>query len=108
MSHSRKGSPAHRIEADVEVQHGGHGLARGRGVRARVARGRGERLEERADDEEQDAHAHARDEERELAPERVDQEEHEDRRRDDLDDPINPRREQGVGGARVPDLQAGE
>ena len=98
----RKRAPSHRVEAYVNVEHRGHGLTcRGR-VRGTL-RGR-EDLQESSDDEEEDAHAHARDEERQLAPERVDEEEHEDRRRDDLHDPVDARREQRVRGARVSDL----
>ena len=55
---------------------------------------RRERLEERADDEEQDAHAPARNEERKLAAKRVCEEEHEERGRNDFDDAIDTGREQ--------------
>ncbi|KAJ7694965.1 hypothetical protein B0H14DRAFT_3174958 [Mycena olivaceomarginata] len=67
------------VEAHVEVEHGGHGLGGGRGVGVRDAarRGLGELLEQRADDEEA-AHADGGDEERELAPEGLDEEEDED------------------------------
>ena len=100
----RERAPAHRVEADVEIQHGRHGLARGRGVCARVARRRGERLEERADDEEQDAHAHAGDEEGELASEGVNQEKHEERGSDDLHDAVYTGGKERIRRARVPNL----
>ena len=47
-------------------------------------------LEERANDEERYAHTHGGNEKRDLAPEEVDEEEHKECCRDDLDDSINP------------------
>lgn len=58
----RQGSAANGVEAHVEVEHGGHGLACWRRVHGVL--GRREGLEERADDKERDAHAHSGDEER--------------------------------------------
>ena len=102
--HPRQRPPPHAVEAHVDVQHRGHRLAR-RWGRDRVLR-RGVRLEERADDEEQRAHAHGRDEERHFTSERVDHEEHEDRGRDDFHHAVDPGREERVLRARVPDLHA--
>lgn len=100
--HLRQGPPSHRVEAHVDVEHRGHGFARGRRVYG-VSGGR-EDLEERADDEEEDAHAHAGDEERQLAPEGVDKEEDEECGPYDLHDPIDPGGEQRVRRPCVPDL----
>ena len=98
----RKRAPAHAVEAHVEVQHRRHRLAR-RG-RRRGIRGWRVGLEQSADDEEEDAHAHRRDEERHLASQRVYEEEHEKCRRNDLDDAVDARREQRIRRACVPDL----
>lgn len=65
--HPRERTPAHRVEADVDVEHRGHRLRRGWWGRALDDRGWRERLEERADDEEERAHADSGDQERELA-----------------------------------------
>ena len=102
--YSRKRSPPHTIEAHINVQHRRHSLTRGRRV---IARRRGRvRLEERADDEEERAHADRGDEERHLTPEGVDEEEDEECGGDELHDAVNPGREERVRRAVVSDLQS--
>lgn len=106
--HPRQRAPAHRVEAHVDVEHRGHRLARRWGLEAcGRRRGRRERLEQRADNEEEDAHAHRGDEQRELAAEGLDEEEDEDGRRDEFDDAVDPGREERVGRARVSNLEQG-
>lgn len=104
--HPRQRSPAQRVEAHIDKQHRGHRLARGRRVRALDERARRERLEERGDDVEEDAHAERGDEQRELAPERLDEAEDEDGGRNDFDDAVHAGREQRVLRAGVPNLRA--
>lgn len=61
MENLRKRTPAHAVEAHVEIEHRSHRLARRRGLSAGIGRWR-VRLEEGADDKEQDTHAHRGDE----------------------------------------------
>ena len=61
------------------------------------------RLQNRTDDEEQRAHAEAGDEQRELAPQPLNAEEHEDGSRDDFDDAVDAAGEQAVLRASVAD-----
>lgn len=63
------------------------------------------RLEQGTDDEEHDAHAHGRDEQRPLTPESIREEEHEDRGGDELDNAVDSGRKQRVRGTRVANLR---
>ena len=100
--HPRQRTPSHRIKRDVYIQHRRHRLARG--GRRGACRRRRVGLQNRADDEEQDAHARRGDHERVPPPEGVDEEEHEERGRDHLHDSVDPRREQRVRGSRITNL----
>lgn len=73
--HPWKRSPPHRVEAYIDIQHRGHRLGRRR--RSGCGRHNRVRFKDCANDKERDAHAHGRYEERGLASQTVDHEEHE-------------------------------
>jgi len=99
--HPRQWSPSQRVEADVDVQHRGHRLAsRGRLRSLRVWR---ERLEESTNDEEHDAHPDRRNEQRELAAQRLHGKKYEEGSSNDLHDAIDTRGEEGIRCASVAD-----
>ena len=103
VGYSRKGSPTHGIEAHIDVQHGSHGLASGRRINVRIGGGR-VGFFNRSDDEEERAHSDGRDEERQLATERLDKEEHEEDRRDKFDDSVDTGSKQRSSVASISDL----
>lgn len=101
----RQRTPPQRIEADVDIQHRSHSLARrGRDGGRRVRRGRVD-LEEGADDEEQSTHAEGGNDEEHLSTERVDEEEDEDGGGDEFDDAVYTGCEERVGRPGISNLQ---
>lgn len=102
--HPRKGTPAHRVEAHVDVKHRSHSFA-SRWRSGTICQGGWRRvsLEDSSDDEEQSAHSESRDEERDLASCRLDHEEDEERCRNGLDDTVDTGRQQRIRRALVAD-----
>lgn len=88
ISYARKRTPAHRVEASVNVKHRSHSFACGRWLNVVPGRWRVS-LQQRTNDEEQDAHADGRDEKRESTTESVREEENEEECGNELDDAID-------------------
>lgn len=87
----RQRSPAHRIKAHIDIQHGGHRLrSRGRAWWRAVDSGWGRvGLQNGTNNVEEGAHAEGRDEEGSFSTERFDTKEDEDGGSNDFDDTIN-------------------
>ena len=104
-----KRTPAHAVEAHVDVEHGSHGLGciAGLRCRVRVRVGAGDWwwvcLEDGANDEEEDTHAEGGDDEGKFTTQGFDTEEDEDGGGDDLDDTVDTRGQQRVLPAEVAD-----